>query len=580
LPRETPVRRFGSYELLEEIDRGGMGIVYRARQPDLDRLVALKMILSGPAAEREEVLRFQREARAAGRLRHANIIAIHDAGTIDGQHYFTMPLARNGSLAAHVKRLGADPRAAVGLVEKVARAVQHAHDNGILHRDLKPANILLDEGDEPWVADFGLAKFQEADESLTRTGRRMGTPAYMAPEQSSERPRASSPATDVWALGVILYELLTGRRPFRGRYDAVVHKIQTEEPVGPRCLRSALDVNLEAIVLKCLSKDPAQRYDSAGVLADDLHCWLRGELPSARPEGTIGRARRWLRRHAVAVIAALLLLPLAAALPFLWPHRGDPAGVVSPDEGSSVPPLVTDPDPDEALAHQKRDLDAGHVVTLIGPSGGPRKVQPILTNDKFQLDPDAEDGFHVEVTRGYAYLELMPQTPPKGFIFRAEVANLGGGGAVGLAFGHSRQVAPTGPEDYFGEVSFLDRLPGNGQQVMGRLDGHLWRVGLPKQGPGKSHLDVAQTFPSGEGVFHALVLQVAPAGVRVLCRRQDLGSMPQEKLFRQANNLALDAPFPTGTTPDFGPGGGIGLFVTRARAAFRNVTVEPLREQP
>jgi serine/threonine-protein kinase len=275
-----PVRAFGSYELLEEIDRGGMGVVYKARQAGLDRLVALKMILSGPAAQREEVLRFLREARAAGRLRHANIIAVHDAGTIDGQHYFTMPLARNGSLARHVKRLGAEPRAAVALVEKVARAVQHAHDNGIVHRDLKPANVLLDEGDEPWVADFGLAKVEGADELRTRTGRGLGTPAYMAPEQSDPAlGRSSGPAADVWALGVILDELLAGRRPFRGRHETVLHRIREDDPARPSRLRPGVDANLEAVVLKCLEKEPARRYPSAGALADDLASWLRGEAP-------------------------------------------------------------------------------------------------------------------------------------------------------------------------------------------------------------------------------------------------------------------------------------------------------------
>ncbi len=189
--------RFGPYELLEEIERGGMGVVYKARQAGLDRVVALKMILAGPAAQREEVLRFQREARAAGRLRHVNIIAVHDVGIQNGYHYFTMPLARSGSLAQHAQRISADPKRAAALVEKVARAVQHAHDHGILHRDLKPSNVLLDEGDEPWVADFGLAKILDCDDLQTRTGREMGTPAYMAPEQSDPGLGPTGPAADV-----------------------------------------------------------------------------------------------------------------------------------------------------------------------------------------------------------------------------------------------------------------------------------------------------------------------------------------------------------------------------------------------
>jgi serine/threonine protein kinase len=251
-PPATPAARaFGKYRLLEVLARGGMGVVYKAEDTSLRRTVALKMIRTGFLASADEVRRFRQEAQAAAPLRHPHVIPIYEIGEQDGYHYFTMPLAAGGSLAERMEGLRGDPRAAVALVEKIARAVHTAHVHGILHRDLKPANVLLDEHGEPLIADFGLAKFLDGGPGLTDPGQVVGTPAYLSPEQAAGRSDLFGPATDIWALGVILFELFTGRRPFtaddRGE---LIRSILTDEPPTPRELWPGLDRGLESVILK------------------------------------------------------------------------------------------------------------------------------------------------------------------------------------------------------------------------------------------------------------------------------------------------------------------------------------------
>jgi hypothetical protein len=303
LPRGKELR-FGRYKVLTEVGRGGMGVVYQASDIVLRRLVALKTLRSGPLALAEEVERFYREARVEAQLHHPHIVEVLDIGQAGEEHYFAMAFATGGNLALCNDHLRADPCQAVELVEKVARAVQFAHDKGIIHRDLKPSNILLDEHCEPLVADFGLARFLDSDVELTRTGQPMGTPAYMAPEQADGRATAQS---DVWALGVILYELLTGQRPFAGQTGTeLTHRIRTADPPRPQALRPGLDPGPETVALKCLEKDPARRYASAGALADDLARWRRGEPIAARPEGWPRRLGRAVRRRVGKATAALV----------------------------------------------------------------------------------------------------------------------------------------------------------------------------------------------------------------------------------------------------------------------------------
>jgi serine/threonine-protein kinase len=281
-PGPYAVAELAAHEVLEPIGQGGMGVVYRARDPLLGREVAMKMLRSGLLASAEEVERFYREARAAAALRHPHVMPIWSLGLHDGQHCFTMPLVRGGSLAQRLADFQNDLRAAVGLMAKIARAVGAAHAAGIVHRDLKPGNVLLDEGGEPLVADFGLARLAGAAVEVTLPGQVMGTPAYMSPEQAAGHNDRVGPASDVWSLGVILYRLLTGQRPFPGRSSQELSRqILEDEPPRPRRLRPDLPGDLEAVVLKCLEKAPAQRYPTARELADDLERWLRGEAACA-----------------------------------------------------------------------------------------------------------------------------------------------------------------------------------------------------------------------------------------------------------------------------------------------------------
>lgn len=290
---------FGNYELLAEIGRGGMGVVYRARQRDLDRIVALKMIRSSRSASAEEVRRFHLEARAAGKLRHPHIVGIHEVGEHAGQPYFTMDCVDGTSLAEHLAENGPlEPEAAAALLVPVARAVHYLHQQDIVHRDLKPGNILLDRDGTPCVTDFGLAKLFAADSTDKRTGTIIGTPSYMAPEQATGRTSQIRPQSDIYSLGAILFEMLTGRPPFRENnpLDTLVQVIEGEPP-APRSLNPKIPRALEWICLRCLEKDPGRRYATAADLADDLERYLRGELVEARAHGPWDRLRRWARRE-------------------------------------------------------------------------------------------------------------------------------------------------------------------------------------------------------------------------------------------------------------------------------------------
>src|SRR5438094_2393121 len=306
---------FGDYELLEELGRGGQGVVYRARQKSLNRTVALKVIGLGPWATTAHVKRFRREAEAAANLDHPCIVPIYEVGEREGSCYFSMNFIDGGQLDEVAKRQPISFRNAAELIAKRSRTVHYAHEHGILHRDIKPGNILVDAKGEPHLTDFGLARLLETKSTVTHTMDVLGTPSYMAPEQARGHNEQLTSATDVYGLGAVFYQLLTGHPPFAGgtTYETVRLVLETE-PRQPRLWNRKIDRELSTICLKCLEKDPKRRYSSALSLAEDLEHWLRHEPIRAHRTGIFTRGRKWVRRNPTSALLVLSLIALAAAM--------------------------------------------------------------------------------------------------------------------------------------------------------------------------------------------------------------------------------------------------------------------------
>ncbi len=585
-------RAFGPYQLLGEIAHGGMGIVYKARDPKLDRTVALKMLRAGAFADTEEIQRFYNEARAAAKLHHPNIVDIHEVGQHEGRHFFTMAYEPGGSLAQHLKRFAADPRAAVALMEKVARAVHHAHQNGILHRDLKPANVLLNGQGEPLVSDFGLAKLTDSQVDLTQPGAQLGTPAYMAPEQAAGENDRVSAHSDVWSLGVLLYELLTGRRPFTSlKRDELSSEIRTSDPPPPRSLSRRLDRNLETIVLKCLEKDPARRYDSAGALADDLARWLKGEPILARPASWPRRLGRFLRRHRVLTATAVLGLLTAAAIPLVQYYQ-----------------YLRDPE--RILEGYRKDLSKGETVTLIGATGPPRVQRWAVAEGAARRSEAGDGAFCISSFATPSVLELFPNPGQPRFRYQVQIrhdeATKDDGGHVGIVFGYRKHELPTGVVHCYLDLVFADK--GRAAKSFVRDEDIDRTTGQPKEDAkwgskaiisvrcafepvdGKStgsrgQLAVSTFFTPARdghapddwgnrvGPWRDLAVEVTPEAIEVFWNNQPFKKISRAEVVKAATSWLKG----TGLDPETAVGfdGSLGLYVSRSAGSFRNAVVIP-----
>ncbi|MBX3733692.1 MAG: protein kinase [Verrucomicrobiae bacterium] len=322
-------RDFGPFESLEEVARGGTAVVYRARDRRLNRVVALKVLVAGEFSAPEFLERFRVEAEAAARLDHPNIVPVHEVGAHDHLPFLSMRLIEGGTLDSFRP---AGPKETARLLERLARAVHYAHQHGVLHRDIKPSNVLVDAAGVPFLTDFGLARVLQYDSRLTRGSAVLGTPSYMAPEQATGGATTPSTATDVWGLGAVMYDLLTGRPPFTGSTTLeTLHQVIGQTPLRPRSLKPGTPADLEVICLKCLEKSPGDRYGSADVLADELVRWLEGRPIVARPVGAVERAAKWVRRKPVlaGLLGALALVTLAGAAGVVWQSQQRHAALVA-----------------------------------------------------------------------------------------------------------------------------------------------------------------------------------------------------------------------------------------------------------
>jgi tRNA A-37 threonylcarbamoyl transferase component Bud32 len=572
-----PTPTLPGYEILGWLGAGGMGVVYKARQCSLNRVVAVKLIrpdvLSGPRAR----ARFRREAEAAARLRHLNVIQVHEIGEYDNQPYAVLEYV-DGRTLAQLSVAGPLPvQDAAELVEKLARAVQHAHDNGVLHRDLKPANVLVAADGTPKIADFGLARWLGSANEQTATGDVLGTPSYMAPEQASGQLTQLAPATDVYSLGAILYELLTGRAPFRGRtLLETIEQVRSQEPIPPRRMRKQVPGELETICLKCLAKEPRDRYPSAAALAEDLQRWLAGKPIQARPKGWLQRVRQRVRPHRAKV--ALVL-----------------GGVLAVGAALAAPGWLRGPSPEElesrqqegSLAVLQNDLAAGQAVELIGKTGAPRYFRWQTSAPRQQTFVRDEGVFTIQA-QDEGLLELVPDPMHGQYRFHAEVRqDLSEGilGSVGLYFAHARFLANEGQGHSFCKLSYNDLGDEAGAFPNEKIEGNALRLyrhvlfepilGGPSCGLAP-HTFFTPAGPKAKTAWRKLTIEVRSDALVISWEGQPVSRMTRADIL--GCGLPPDSRCDTAAL-QFEPRGGLGLCLYRSTASFRNVELEPILEE-
>ncbi len=524
-PDTVAGQRVGPYELREKLGQGAMGVVYKARQVGFNRLVALKMSLSGGLLGHEARARFRIEGEAIARLKHPNIVCVYDCGEHDGQPYFSMELVEGQSLS---QKLGMGPLAekkAAELVRTLARAVAFAHEQEVIHRDLKPANVLLDADGAVKLTDFGLAKLLDAEVGQTQRETVLGTASYMSPEQARGDLSAVGRLADVYGLGAILYETLTGRPPFRsGSRAETLHQVQTLDPVPPSKLRLRLCRSLEAICLKCLEKDPRRRYASATALAEDLERWMENRPTRARPVGPLLRCWKAVQRRpalAPSVLACVLAITMAA----LWWSLCEPT--LEQRYEQRVAPLLA-------------QLQHGETVDLIQPEGNIPAFM-VRCGDGITKVRMTADGFIV-TTPGLGLVELLPRVPISDYRIHAELRHdrtrFGpvGDAGVGVTFTGRHVNSPDGGQHVVAAVGLNDwdqRQHDKKLQSRAMLQ-LVWYLDTPTDGenPFKHRLlyppKRTAWYPSpvgSEGIMHTLVIDVHPEATTA-----ELGDCPGQKM--------------------------------------------------
>jgi hypothetical protein len=549
-PAKAP-RVVGNYTIESILGKGGMGWVFKAHDNRLNRTVALKMLLGSPALDERIAQRFAVESQALARLEHPNIVPVYEASEWEGVPYFAMKYVRGGTLAENAERLRGDLHSAVRVMAKVAHAVGYLHGQSVSHRDLKPANILLGEEDEPLVADFGLAKFHDADSDMTVTGCLLGTRYYMSPEQTRGETANLSPACDTWSVGVILYELIRGKLPFDSEdYDSLFQKIRESDPPPLTTATGEPLPELDAVIRHCLAKDPTKRYPSATALAEDLERWLAGEKVQA-PAPQQHRGRRW------AIIGLAACAVAAVLIAAMWkPATGDPPNNSQVLIGKAGMPVNGDP------------IAETHPVEALGP----RDVYTLASDD-------------------VALVDLGEHSFANGTVIEANVQQLSCGDATfsfaGVYCCGKLFASPNGRILHAVAVR-LDTVetgrlppanplrPGYGSVDVGRWnpsEANPWNLK-----PHGSQLAIGRDRLVGDaaGSLYALRIEISPD--------QTVASFVNNAPLQVLTPVARNACFESATSHDrqlpvpaearFGQG--VGLVVQSCRAAFWNITVRPL----
>jgi tRNA A-37 threonylcarbamoyl transferase component Bud32 len=453
------------HEILGQIGAGGFGVIYKARDKTLNRFEAIKLLRCG-ALDAERAGRFEREAHAMARLDHPHIVPVFARGEYRGEPYYIMPFMPGGSMSGHKEELRKDPRRAVAVLIKVARAVQYLHEQGIVHRDLKPQNVLFAENGEPHVSDFGLAKLLDDDQSLSATNQRLGTPAYMAPEQTGLLTTKTGPQTDIWSLGVLLYELVAGVRPFQSDDDketaTLLAKIIKETPVRPSKLKPDLDRGLEAVILKCLEKNPHDRFASAAELADELGRWLRQEKVQTRRTPVRRFVYRW-RWVAAAFAFVAVAATVVAAVAAIVARRNSPEFIL------------------EAL---RNEFLQNGTIELVRDKTAPR--WHALAMDAEVDTSFTSDGYWQIQSVDYGFVELLRDIPVDSYKLRAEIAHtmeariVANKGYVGAFIAQSARSNERATPRFSCQVTFNDIVgderPGGPKK--GDLPGNIARFGI------------------------------------------------------------------------------------------------------